>query len=390
MTILKVSGLGKRYTVRPERSIALGFVRKYRPHSFWALRGLDVELAAGEILGVIGRNGAGKSTLLKLAVGVSHPTEGSIVRPKRIAPLIEVGAGFHPELTGRENVLVNGRLLGLSSRQVAQRFDEIVGFAQLEHAIDQPVKQYSSGMFMRLGFAVAINTEPEMLVVDEVLAVGDLSFQMRCVERITKMRDEGVGILFVSHNLGSVQDVADRCILLDKGRLVEEGEPTHVIGLYHRMVSEAASREGEIGATDITGELAVVGVSVTDEQGNERNLWQPGDRLTATITYEATADIPGGHVGMQLVREGAGVVSNWNGQDTPLGPMRKGERVQVTLSFALHLVHGTYALHLGVSRLTGPGLLGGKAGAARIAVGQKRGSSGIVELHPSLAIAHVD
>src|SRR3954468_21853306 len=168
--LLEASGLGKRYVIRPQRSVALSLMRKNRAREFWALRDLDLHVSAGEIVAIIGRNGAGKSTLLKLAAGVTRPTTGRMQRPERVAPLIEVGAGFHPELTGRENVEVNGRLLGLSRQEVAARFDDIVSFSELEGAIDQPVREYSSGMFMRLGFSVAVHTQPELLVVDEVLA----------------------------------------------------------------------------------------------------------------------------------------------------------------------------------------------------------------------------
>ena len=262
--LLQASGVSKRYRVRTERSMALGLTRRARPKDVWALRELDLTVRAGEVVAVVGRNGAGKSTLLKLAAGVAHPTTGTLRRPRRTAPLIEVGAGFHPELTGRENIGVNARLLGLGTRQIAQVFDDVVAFSELSDVIDQPVRQYSSGMFMRLGFAVAIHTDPELLVVDEVLAVGDLPFQVRCLDRIREMRASGVGVLFVSHNLTAVLSLADRALLLDQGRLDTEGAVSEVVGRYHAMLAQGEGA-GQVGDdAGATGELALRSFRVVD------------------------------------------------------------------------------------------------------------------------------
>jgi ABC-type polysaccharide/polyol phosphate transport system ATPase subunit len=193
---------------------------------------LSLSVQPGELLGVIGSNGAGKSTLFKLIAGVTTPTRGWLAQRGRLGALIEVGAGIHPELTGRENIYQYGSILGLSWREIRQRFDAIVQFADLEGFIDQPVKRFSSGMQMRLGFSVAASVEPDVLLVDEVLAVGDETFQIRCLERIDTLRRGGTAILFASHDLAAVERMADRVVWLDHGRMVMSGPPGPVVAAY--------------------------------------------------------------------------------------------------------------------------------------------------------------
>ena len=191
---------------------------------FWALKDLDLEIAPGEMVGIIGRNGAGKSTLLKLLSRITEPTSGSIRMRGRVASLLEVGTGFHPELTGRENIFLNGAILGMSRREIVSRFDEIVEFSEVEKFLDTPVKRYSSGMYVRLAFAVAAHLEPEILIVDEVLAVGDAEFQKKCVG---KMEDastrEGRTVLLVSHQMPTIQNLCTRCVLMDQGQIIADG-----------------------------------------------------------------------------------------------------------------------------------------------------------------------
>jgi len=208
-----------------------------------ALDGVDFEVAHGEAFGLVGGNGSGKSTLLKMVAGILKPTRGEIAVDGRVAALIELGAGFHPEISGRDNVFINGAVLGLTRRQIEQRFDSIVAFSGLEGFIDEPVKNYSSGMYVRLGFAVAVHTDPDVLLVDEVLAVGDESFAHKCLRRIEEMLAAGRTLLVVSHDLTLIEKLCDRALWLDGGRQRLLGEPRRVIDAYRQAVAEAEGRE---------------------------------------------------------------------------------------------------------------------------------------------------
>ena len=205
-------------------------LRDFRPDDvFQALKGVSFDVAAGTTFGIIGRNGSGKSTMLKMIAGIGKPTSGSVRVNGRVSALIELGAGFHPEISGRENVFINGMMLGLSKREIAKRFDEIVAFAELEDFIDAPVKTYSSGMYMRLGFAVAINVDPDVLLIDEVLAVGDEAFQRKCLDRVARFQREGRTILFVTHAPDLVRRVCDRAVVLDHGKMVSDASPGEAV-----------------------------------------------------------------------------------------------------------------------------------------------------------------
>jgi ABC-2 type transport system ATP-binding protein len=346
--VMQAEDLGKRYRVRREQSVLLSLAARSKPVDFWALRHANLEVSKGEVLAIVGRNGAGKSTLLRLTAGVSRPTEGRVERPERTAPLIEVGAGFHPELSGRENVEINGRLLGMSRKQVKSRFDEIVDFAELSASIDRPIKEYSTGMYMRLGFAVAVHTDPQLLIVDEVLAVGDLPFQARCLDRIKALRDTGTGVLFVSHNLSVVLELADKAILLVKGEQVAAGDPREVVAAYHQSIrpgSNATTTDG-IGM-EIRSALQVHDISVVDETGSAASLWHPGDWATVILDVEALEDIDGILPGFRLSKRGLGVVSAWHGAtQTALDGMAKGEKRRLQVRLRLNVTAGEYALDL--------------------------------------------
>lgn len=199
---------------------------------FWALRDIEFSVNEGEILGIIGKNGAGKSTLLKILSQITSPTDGEIKLKGRVASLLEVGTGFHPELTGRENIFLNGAILGMTKEEIKSKLDEIISFSGIEHHIDTPVKRYSSGMKVRLGFAVAAHLEPEILVIDEVLAVGDADFQKKCLGKMKDVSQSGRTVLFVSHNMTAVRSLCSRCILLEEGKLVFEGSPDEAVSRY--------------------------------------------------------------------------------------------------------------------------------------------------------------
>jgi lipopolysaccharide transport system ATP-binding protein len=259
---ITVEGLGKQYrlgsgiapygrlTETLSQAIARVRQRGSRPRAsdtFWALRDVDFEVAEREVLGVVGRNGAGKSTLLKILSRITPPTEGRAVLRGRVGSLLEVGTGFHPELSGRENVFLNGAILGMKAAEIRRKFDEIVAFSEIERFLDTPVKRYSSGMYVRLAFAVAAHLDPEILVVDEVLAVGDAAFQKKCLGKMDDLAHEGRTVLFVSHNMTAVQRLCTHAILLEQGRVVASGAPGWVV---ERYLAGEAERDAEIAWAD--------------------------------------------------------------------------------------------------------------------------------------------
>ncbi len=235
---VKLEGVSVRYRVPHERipslkEFAIRWLRRrIRYEDFWALSGIDLEVPRGEVFGILGPNGAGKSTLLKVVARVLRPTAGRARVWGRVAPLLELGAGFDPELTGRENVFLNGTILGSSRADVASRFDRVVDFAELHDFIDAPVRTYSSGMMARLGFAIATDAAPDLLIVDEVLAVGDAAFQKKSAERMQSFRDNGATILLVSHDLAALRGMCHRVMWLEKGRVIGIGEPAEIVQEY--------------------------------------------------------------------------------------------------------------------------------------------------------------
>jgi lipopolysaccharide transport system ATP-binding protein len=249
--IVSIEHLSKRYVIGHQRDkhdgLRHALERALRPwnwmralkeraaatrEEFWALRDVNMEIGHGEVVGIIGRNGAGKSTLLKILSRITEPTKGRIRLGGRTASLLEVATGFHPDLTGRENVFLNGAILGMTRAEITRKFDEIIAFAEVEQFLDTPVKRYSSGMYVRLAFAVAAHLEPEILIVDEVLAVGDAAFQKKCLDKMDEAGHTGRTVLFVSHNMQAVTRLSNRCVLLDKGRLVLDGPSSRVAGAY--------------------------------------------------------------------------------------------------------------------------------------------------------------
>jgi lipopolysaccharide transport system ATP-binding protein len=279
--------------------------RRSRHEDFWALRGVSLTIPRGTTYGLIGPNGSGKSTLLKLIAGIHRPTTGTITAHGRISAMLELGAGFHPELSGRDNVFLNGAILGMTRRQINDAMDAIVEFSGLGDFIDTPVKVYSSGMYVRLGFSIAVNLDPEILIVDEIIAVGDEEFQRRCFDHLYELRRRGVTIVFVSHSLPLVQTLCDRAAWLDRGQLRAEGAALDVVDAYLADVNEAESRrlEGGEGAesgaagggSDAgrrgTGEVRVARVEFLDRTGRPRPVAVTGEPLTVRIHYQVRSPV---------------------------------------------------------------------------------------------------
>jgi len=253
----------------------------------WALKNINLEVKEGEILGIIGRNGAGKSTLLKILSKITAPTEGSIKINGRVGSLLEVGTGFHPELTGRENIFLNGTILGMNQAEVASKLDEIVDFAEMDKFIDTPVKRYSSGMTVRLAFAVAAHLEPEILIVDEVLAVGDAAFQKKCLGKMQDVAGHGRTIIFVSHQMASVENLCSRCVVLDSGRLVFEGDTTDAIATYlqsNQIETSTRQLPGNLKRSG-TGEIVLTGFSIEDPHGTQIKAVASGKPVVFAFDY---------------------------------------------------------------------------------------------------------
>ncbi|RME72562.1 MAG: ABC transporter ATP-binding protein [Verrucomicrobia bacterium] len=286
-------GDGLRHVVERFVRSPLAWLRErgMEKEEFWALKGVNLEVQRGEVVGIIGKNGAGKSTLLKLLSRITEPTEGRIRLKGRVASLLEVGTGFHPELTGRENIFLNGAVLGMSRAEIKQKFDEIVAFAEVDRFLDTPVKRYSSGMYVRLAFAVAAHLEPEILIVDEVLAVGDAAFQAKCLGKMGEVAShDGRTILFVSHNMTAVQSLCHRAVMLDQGKVVCEGNTAKVVQQYLSDVSRVEAvplddREDRDGDGSIR--MRWIKVSGCDEDGVIRT----NSRLRVEVGYEANGPV---------------------------------------------------------------------------------------------------
>ncbi len=295
--LITLADAGKRYTKFEDApmlvSAAVRFRARTKRSQLWAVRNITLDVAAGECVGVIGRNGSGKSTLLQMLAGVTAPTEGRVTVRGKVAPLISVGVGFHPELTGRENVYVNAAILGLDRTRVDARFEEIIDFADVGGFVDTPVKFYSSGMFVRLGFAVAVNVDPQVLLVDEVLAVGDVAFQMKCFDKMTEIRNSGATVVVVSHNLNAVRRMCDHTLVLHSGVRRFFGATPDAISLYHQLLGEERDPDQLDDASDdeVRGLATVDSWTLVDHAGEPRGHASVGDELVFEAMVSFTADV---------------------------------------------------------------------------------------------------
>ena len=289
---ITVEGLGKKFRLMQDRNWTLKATllagHRTRYEEFWALRDVSFEIPTGETFGIVGGNGSGKSTLLKVLAGILRADEGSAVARGRLSALLELGAGFHPELTGRENVYLNGSILGFTSREIRNLFDDIVEFAELEQFIDEPVRNYSSGMYMRLGFSVAIHVEPEILLVDEILAVGDLTFQKRCLDRFARLRDEGRTIVVVSHDLDMIGRLCDSSVWINKGELASVGSSSSVL---EDFISH--DENSDVNVSDQSHQLRlkpddlVKSLELVDVNGHSMSSTASGQPALIRVRYDA-------------------------------------------------------------------------------------------------------
>lgn len=423
--VIKVENLNKCYhiydTPRDRLMQMLSRSRKYY-REFWAIKDVSFQVKRGETVGIIGRNGSGKSTLLQLICGTLNPTSGNIQVNGRVAALLELGAGFNHEFTGRENVYLNASLLGLTQKEINERFQSIVDFADIGDALEQPVKTYSSGMVVRLAFAVAVHTDPDVLVVDEALAVGDMVFQARCLDHIKGMRKNGVTTFFVTHDIGTFQTICDYGLLLDEGCLFSEGKPDHLAAQYYNLaqehehqrqrkiaidinkipVSSSTLEEAKIKISQATGGDSEYRFGSQDAIISDFRLFDANGQLVQSLevgkifTVEIDVDVRANLSDLTA----AVVFRNAQGQnlfgansryDSPLriSEVPQGSKVKICINMKMLLNPGQYLLHLGLANCSSDHLyvtLDNRDKAETISVYGKPISFGLIHHNPEFVI----
>lgn len=314
---------------------------------FWAVRDVSFEVPRGESLGIIGPNGAGKSTILKLLTRILRPTLGRCAVTGRAGALIEVAAGFHPDLTGRENVFLQGTIMGMKRAEILRNFDRIVEFAGVREFIDTPVKRYSSGMNARLGFAIAAHLDPDVLIIDEVLSVGDAAFQDRCVTRMRELVGQGTPLVFVSHNLQAVQSLCKSALVIDHGQVVYQGASPEAIHQYRRRTWSPPAREAR--ASRRPGDVWIRAIRLINDRGEPAEMFRTGEAMTVRISYEASGPLNRAHFAVEFHRADGvycyGINTNMDGQD--LGPLGERGAVDLHIPF-LSLLPSSYTLSIGI------------------------------------------
>jgi ABC-type polysaccharide/polyol phosphate transport system ATPase subunit len=341
-SIVSMQDVGKRYVKYEDVPLlvtrALRFSAKHRRTHLWAVRHIDLEVAPGECIGVIGRNGAGKTSMLRMLAGVTAPTEGVLRVRGRVAPLISVGIGFHKELTGRENVYVNGTILGLAKKEIDRLLDSIVDFAEIGDFIDTPVKFYSSGMFVRLGFSVAVASDPEVLLVDEVLAVGDLNFQRKCYERMEQIRLGGATVLVVSHNLNAIRTICSRAMLLNAGIALYTGKVDEAISRYHDIIGQEGLEERGEDATTVR----VTNFVLLDAAGTQTSNIKPDEDVTFRVEAQFSHDIDQPVIQLKIHSEAGQLVYKDNNPVHVRRPVAAGAILRCDVRLRAPLPTGTY------------------------------------------------
>lgn len=360
--IVELENVTKRFRVRKDnnlkdRIVHLGRLGSAHRQDFYAVDDVSFSVTAGTTVGLMGANGSGKSTLLKLIGGIVTPSEGEVRRRGRMAALLELGAGFHPDLSGRENVFLNGAILGLSRAEIEERFDDIVEFSGIGDFIDTAVKFYSSGMYVRLAFAVAVHTDPDILLVDEVLAVGDEAFQRKCMDRITRFREEGRTIILVSHSAQQVAELCDRGVVLSDGKVVFDGDTNQAIAALRDVLD--GRRVGEAPPAQTVHPIQVKGVELIGADGSQTKSVATGESLTVRVQVDALRPIERWEIGFSM--------------DTPLGQMVLASNTEV-LGVVLAPIAGPKYVDLAIAAVNlGPGQYFVNANAAGVSESSSHG-----------------
>jgi lipopolysaccharide transport system ATP-binding protein len=362
---IRVSGLGKAYKQYPNRWSRLfewlvPFSRT-RHQLHWVLQGVDFEIQPGEAVGIVGVNGAGKSTLLKMITGTTQPTCGDIQLQGRVAALLELGMGFHPDFTGRQNTFMAGQLLGMQVEEIEALMPQIESFAEIGEAIDHPVRTYSSGMQMRLAFSVATARRPDILIVDEALSVGDAYFQHKSFDRIRNYRKAGTTLLIVSHDRSAIQSICDTAILLENGRMAMRGKPEEVMDYYNAMLAQREGQtvrqemlaNGQVQTISGTGEAGILSVRLLDPKGRSVELAEVGQAMVLEVQVEVRQDIERLILGFMIKdRLGQPMYGiNTHRVDKALTDLSAGERITYRFAFDMRLGKGNYSVALSLSRL---------------------------------------
>jgi lipopolysaccharide transport system ATP-binding protein len=394
---IELAGMGKQFTKYEDTPMlvtrALRFRTRTKRSKLWALRNIDFTVARGECVGVIGRNGSGKSTMLTVLAGVTGPTEGRVTVRGRVAPLISVGIGFHPELTGKENVYVNGMVLGMTRDHIDRQFDDIVDFAEIGPFIDTPVKFYSSGMQLRLGFAVAVAAEPEILLVDEVLAVGDLAFQLKCYKRMGEILESGATIVVVSHNLAAIRNLCRRTMVLHYGAKRFDGETREAIQVYHDLLGEQREIDDPLVESDQSGPLPArfERLELRGPDGTSSSHLRAGDEveIQGDVVFDQAVDEP--VFGLGVTTEGGVVIYT---DSTPLvqgvAGFAVGGRAQFRARFRMAVTSGPYEIQVSMRGLKTGEHLARPPAALRVYVSGRDGVHGLADLGADLTVSRVE
>jgi len=361
-----VEGLSKQYRIgethdtmlreRIMRLLQRPLTKAPAPETIWALQGVSLRVPQGQVVGIVGRNGAGKSTLLKILSRITHPTAGHFNVQGRVASLLEVGTGFHEELTGRENVFLNGSILGMARKEVARKLDAIVNFAGVERFMDTPIKHYSSGMRLRLGFAVAAHLDPDVLIVDEVLAVGDAGFQKKCINAMEGLRGGGRTVLFVSHNMAAVENLCSRAIWIDEGRVRMDGATQEVIGAYMSSFTGEETAEAELSSNRLgSGELRYRKLEYMSRERKPRKITRTGDDLVLRFHYRAEKVVINPSFGFRLFTELGTLITETNHglHGIHIQKVERGDGYIDLEIDSLNLVPGRYYMSLWITGLEG-------------------------------------